>query len=90
VEYKRIHITLPSDTKAFICANCGAVSLDPNSICKIQGQGVKADWCGTKAIKEPAFCHNRKNTLRYHCTKCGKTAIHSGLLCEPELLPVPE
>lgn len=88
--HKEKHITLPKETKAFICANCGAVSLDHNKVCKIQGLGVRADWCGTKAIKEPSFCHNRKNTTRYHCTKCGKTAIQPGLLCDPEQLPIPE
>jgi len=32
------HISLPKETKAFICANCGAVSLSPNDICKVQGR----------------------------------------------------
>jgi rubrerythrin len=37
------HIILPKDTKAFICADCGAVSLDPNQICKVQGQGPEIE-----------------------------------------------
>ena len=49
------HIPLPKETKAFICANCGAVSLSPNDICKFQGKGMKADWCGTTNLKPPSF-----------------------------------
>jgi len=84
------HIVLPKDTKAFICANCGAVSLDPNEICKIQGLGSKADWCGSKSLKSPSFCRNRKNNNRYSCGKCGQVAINPGLLCEPEKMPMPD
>jgi len=31
------HIPLPKETKAFICANRGAVSLSPNDICRDSG-----------------------------------------------------
>jgi len=86
---KTKHIPLPRETKAFFCANCGAVSLSPNNICKVQGQGTKADWCGTKSIKPPSFCHNKKNTIRYQCRNCGQVAVHPELLCEPEKLPEP-
>lgn len=84
------HIILPKNTKAFICANCGAVSLDPNEICVVQGQGVKSDWCGTKSISPPDFCHNRKNNNRYKCAKCGQVAVNPGLLCEPEKMTIPD
>jgi uncharacterized OB-fold protein len=80
------YIPLPKGTKAFICANCGAVSLDPHGICKIQGQGTKADWCGTKSPRPPSFCHNQKNNLRFRCLKCGQTSVNPELLCEPEEL----
>jgi len=45
------HVPLPKETKAFICANCGAVALDANKICKVQGTGKKVDWCGTETKK---------------------------------------
>lgn len=83
------HLTLPKETKAFICANCGAVSLSPHGICKIQGQGTKADWCGSKSIHPPSFCHNRKNNLRYKCLNCGQVSVNPELLCEPEKMPKP-
>jgi predicted RNA-binding Zn-ribbon protein involved in translation (DUF1610 family) len=84
------HMVLPKDTKAFICANCGAVSLDPNEICNVQGQGVKSDWCGTKSMNPPSFCRNRKNNNRYKCAKCGQVAVNPGLLCEPEKMQIPD
>jgi predicted RNA-binding Zn-ribbon protein involved in translation (DUF1610 family) len=84
------HIVLPKDTKAFICANCGAVSLDPNAICEVQGIGTKLDWCGTKSLTPPKSCRNKKNNDRYNCTKCGKVSINPGLLCEPEKMPMPD
>lgn len=82
-------IPLPLDTRAFICANCGAVSFDANGICKIQGQGMKSDWCGVKGVKPPSYCHNRKNNVRFQCKKCGQVAVNPELLCEPERLPEP-
>ena len=83
------HIPLPKETGAFICANCGAVSLSPNDICKFQGKGMKADWCGTTSLKPPSFCHNKVHNIRYKCNKCGQVAVHPELLCEPEKIPEP-
>jgi len=78
------HVPLPKETKAFICANCGAVSLSPDGICKVQGQATRADWCGTQSLFLPSFCHNRKHNLRFKCLKCGRVAVNPELLCEPE------
>lgn len=83
------HIPLPKDTKAFICANCGAVSLSPNDICNIQGKGMKSDWCGTKSLASPSFCHNKVHNTRYTCNKCGQVSVHPELLCEPEKMAEP-
>jgi predicted RNA-binding Zn-ribbon protein involved in translation (DUF1610 family) len=83
------HAPLPKETKAFICANCGAVSLSPNDICKVQGKGSKADWCGTKSLNPPSFCHNKVHNIRFKCEKCGQVAVHPELLCEPEKMPEP-
>jgi predicted RNA-binding Zn-ribbon protein involved in translation (DUF1610 family) len=83
------HVPLPKTTKAFICANCGAVSLDSKGVCKIQGMGTKADWCGTTVPRIPSFCHNRKNNLRFRCKKCGQVAVNPELLCEPEKMAEP-
>lgn len=84
------HVPLPKETPAFFCANCGAVSLDQNNICKVQGKGKKADWCGSKGIKPPEFCHNRKNNIRYSCKNCGQVSVNPGLLCEPVQMEMPE
>lgn len=81
---KETHIPLPKDTPAFFCANCGAVALDPNNICKVQGKGKKADWCGSKSGKVPSFCHNKVHNDRWQCRNCGQVAVNPGLLCEPE------
>ena len=81
---------MPGITKAFICANCGAVSLSEKNICKVQGIGSKADWCGTKSLMPPNFCHNRVNNLRFICRKCGKVAVNAELLCEPEEMANPD
>jgi predicted RNA-binding Zn-ribbon protein involved in translation (DUF1610 family) len=78
------HVPLPKETKAFICANCGAVSLSPDGICKVQGQATRADWCGTQSQFTASFCHNRKHNLRFKCIKCGRVAVNPELLCEPE------
>ncbi|MBC8413847.1 MAG: hypothetical protein ISR96_06770 [Nitrospira sp.] len=86
---KKKHIPLPKDTPAFICANCGAVALDSNNICRVQGKGRKYDWCGSKSLMPPSFCHNKKNNDRYQCKKCGQVAINPELLCEPEKMPMP-
>ena len=81
------HLPLPKNTPAFFCANCGAVALDSRNICRPQGRGTKADWCGSESAKTPSFCQNKVNTTRYTCKKCGQTAINPGLLCEPEKMP---
>ena len=84
------HIPLPKETPAFICANCGAVALDANNICKVQGKGKKADWCGTKGTKPPQHCHNRVNNDRWQCSNCGEIALNPKLLCEPRKLDLYE
>lgn len=78
------HVPLPKDTKAFICANCGAVALDANNICKVQGAGLKSDWCGIKGVKPPAGCQNHVHNERWQCRKCGQISVNPSLLCEPE------
>lgn len=84
------HIPLPKTTKAFICANCGAVSLDSQGVCKVQGMGTKADWCGSKTHLKPQLCHNMRHNVRYSCENCGKVAVNPELLCEPVRMEVPE
>ncbi len=84
------HIPLPNDTPAFICANCGAVALDQNSICKPQGRGKKADWCGSQSGQSPSFCRNKVNNVRYQCKNCGQVAINSEILCDPQRLAMPD
>ena len=84
------HVPVPKETPAFFCANCGAVSLDPNSICKMQGKGKKADWCGSKSATPPQQCKNRKNTLRFKCKNCGTVSVNPELLCEPEEMELPK
>ena len=29
------HVPVPKDTRAFFCANCGAVALDAANVCKV-------------------------------------------------------
>lgn len=77
------HIPAPKDTKAFICADCGAVSLDANNICNVQGKGKKGDWCGVKGSPPPKTCHTKEHTDRWQCENCGQTAVNPTLLCEP-------
>ena len=77
------HIPLPKETTAFFCANCGAVSLDPDSICKLQGKGTKGDWCGTKDPSPEQPCHNRVHNARWSCANCGKVSVNPELLCKP-------
>ena len=84
------HVPLPKNTRAFICANCGAVSLNAESICKIQGMGTKADWCGTPSATSPQQCHNRVHNLRFKCKNCGEVAVNPELLCEPEEMAKPK
>ncbi|MBI4826245.1 MAG: hypothetical protein HY807_07465 [Nitrospirae bacterium] len=89
-EEKKVHVPLPKETRAFVCANCGAVALDQNNICKVQGMVKKADWCGSAGVAPPSYCHNKVHTDRYQCKKCGKVAINSELLCEPQKLEIPK
>lgn len=78
------HIPVPKETPAFICANCGAVSLKADGVCKIMGRGKKADWCGIQQVKIPQFCHNKVHNLRFKCANCGQVSVNPELLCEPE------
>ncbi len=55
---EKYHMPLPKETPAFICANCGAVALDAKNICKVMGKGKKVDWCGSKTVRPPSYCHN--------------------------------
>jgi len=84
------HIPLPPEIHAFECAICGAVSLSPEGVCKVQGRMTRGDWCGTKSVEPPRFCQNRVNNLRFKCAKCGRVAVDAGLLCEPEQIPEPD
>jgi predicted RNA-binding Zn-ribbon protein involved in translation (DUF1610 family) len=84
------HVPLPKETPAFFCGNCGVVSLDQNNICNPRGRLKKIDWCGSKDLPPAKFCKNRVNNDRYKCEKCGKAAINSTLLCEPEKMPMPK
>ena len=85
----RMYVPLPKETPAFFCANCGAVSLDPNSICKVGGKWTKGDWCGIRDPRLPQQCHNRVHNVRWSCGKCGKVAVNAELLCEPAAMPKP-
>jgi len=86
---KKSHVPVPKDTQAFICANCGAVALDANSLCAVQGLGKKIDWCGTKGIKPPEYCHKKVHNDRWQCRNCGQIAVNPELLCDPEKLDLP-
>jgi predicted RNA-binding Zn-ribbon protein involved in translation (DUF1610 family) len=84
------HVPVPKETTAYICANCGAVSLDANNVCNVQGKGRKADWCGTEGSKPPKSCHNKVNNDRWQCQNCGQIAVNPELLCNPEKLNLAE
>lgn len=71
-------------TPAFMCAKCGAVSLEPTGVCEVQGKVTKGDWCGSQSVAAPKYCANGLNTDRYKCAKCGRVAIEPEVLCEPE------
>lgn len=86
---QRAHVPLPKETPAFFCAECGAVSLDPERICKVQGKGTKADWCGIPDHNPPRRCANSRNNLRWFCGKCSKVSVNAELLCEPQEMPKP-
>lgn len=79
-------VPLPKETPAFICANCGAVALNANDICKVMGKGKKVDWCGSKTVHPPSYCHNKVHNNRWQCRKCGQVSVNPELLCEPEKL----
>lgn len=80
------HIPLPKETKAFVCANCGAVALTAEGVCVVQGQGTRADWCGSKSLAKPEHCKNKVHNHRFACGKCGKVALNPELLCDPQPL----
>lgn len=82
------HIPVPKNTKAFICADCGAVSLDVNNICKVQGMVLKSDWCGVKGSKPPKTCLKKEHTERWQCRNCGQTSVNASLLCDPEQIEI--
>lgn len=84
------HVPLPKSTRAFFCANCGAVALNADSLCKVMGSGKKSDWCGTKGVKPPAFCHNKVHNDRWQCKNCGQISVNPELLCEPEKMDLSE
>jgi len=86
---KQNHVPVPKDTPAFICANCGAVALDANNLCAVQGQGRKMDWCGIKGSMPPKYCRKKVNTDRWQCRKCGQSAVNPELLCKPKKLDIP-
>jgi len=81
------HIPVPKNTRAFFCANCGAVALSADGVCTVMGAGKKADWCGTKGVKPPAFCHNKVHKDRWQCKNCGQIAVNPELLCETRSVP---
>jgi len=80
---KKDPMTLPKDTPAFLCADCGAASLAADNICKPQGRGTRADWCGTKSGHKPKGCRKDKHTHRFKCKSCGQVAVNPELLCKP-------
>ncbi len=83
---KKEHVPLPKNTRAFFCADCGAVALDAKNICKVMGQGTKAEWCGIKGSKPPSFCHNKTHNERWQCDNCGQISVNPELLCKPKKL----
>jgi len=80
-------VPMPLNTNAYKCALCGAVSLNEDAICQVQGRVKKGDWCGSESIEMPLVCTKLKHNIRYKCKKCGRVAINADLLCEPEKIP---
>lgn len=78
-----IHPIMPLSTKVFVCADCGAVSLSPSDICRVQGKISKADWCGTKSDTAPQQCKNRLYLHRFSCNRCSRVSVNPEVLCEP-------
>ena len=77
-------IPVSDETHAFICARCGAVSLDIDKLCQPLGKGCRRDWCGSASLKPPVNCANNPDHLRYICGDCGKIAVNPELLCKPQ------
>jgi predicted RNA-binding Zn-ribbon protein involved in translation (DUF1610 family) len=75
--------TIPSDTKVFVCANCGALALSPHNICKVQGMISKADFCGSESLEMAGGCKNQVHNLRFKCKKCNRVAVNPEILCQP-------
>jgi len=84
------HVPLPSTTRAFVCALCGAVSLHSQGVCQVQGMATRADWCGTPSNAMAHQCKNHVHMIRYRCNKCGRVAVNPELLCEPVRMPLAE
>ena len=83
-------VPLPKETPAFFCGNCGVVSLYAGNICNPKGKLKKIDWCGSKDLPQVMLCRNSVNNERYRCKVCGKAAINSALLCEPQKMELPD
>ena len=83
VDHHHGNVTISPDTKVFVCANCGALALSPNDICKIQGMVSKADFCGCESLEMARGCKNQINNLRFRCNKCNRVAVNPEILCEP-------
>lgn len=69
--------------------HCGAVSLDPNRIRKMQGQGTKADWCGFPDNNPPGQCVNRRNNRRGVCAKFKQVSVNAEQPRETQKMPQP-
>lgn len=82
-------IPVSDDTPAFVCARCGAVSLDIDRLCQPLGKGCRADWCGSPSLRPPQACQQHPDALRYIyiCGKCRKIAVNPELLCDPQPWP---
>ena len=78
------HKPLTSEAKAFVCADCGAVALKNNKICKLQGLIKKSDWCGTKSLHPYKQCKHKKCVFRFECQNCGQISMDAELLCKPK------
>ena len=78
------NVTIPHNTKVFVCANCGALSLSPSNICQVQGMISKADFCGSESFQTPSGCRNKVNNLRFKCNRCNRVAVNPEILCQPE------
>ena len=79
-------LLLSPKTKAFICSRCGAVSLDREKLCEIQGMGSKADWCGIKHANTRMHCFSKQKHKRYRCKNCLQVALDPQLLCKPVVI----